>query len=176
MQFIKEKPMNTKKNLHHLKQELDTEHALIRTIHTTDIQEAIGFLLLHCFDKEDKSLELGFRINPDLQRKWACSQAVKQAIHETREQGAEIQKIIGRHSAWNKWSFWVFKKNGFSLEDFVPSQTHLPNIGKTTDDFKRAINKNLFESIHNNWIIEIINPTKKELILLGLQKYNFISK
>jgi hypothetical protein len=105
--------------------------------------------LFHCFDLPKREIELWFRIDPSLQHRGICSQAVKQSIAEVLSQD-DIDHIVWWHSAWNTWSFGVFRKSWFKIVDFVPDQTFLPNIGKITDDFKRQISKKAIQTHIDN--------------------------
>lgn len=140
MRFLKEQPMTAKQNLEIFQKEFDAPHTLFRGIHVEWIQDMVWFLLFHCFNAPKNEIEIGFRVDPLLQKKWICTQAVQESIAEVLA-GWTIDTIVGWHSARNRGSFGVFRKSWFELADFVANQTFLPNIGKITDDFKRQISK-----------------------------------
>ena len=160
MRFLKEQPMTAQQNLEIFKNEYDSPHTMFKGIHVEWIQDMVWFLLFHCFNASRNELELGFRIDPLLQKKWICTQAVKISIQEVFSQGF-VDGIIGRHSAWNKGSFGVFRKSWFRIADFVPEQTFLPNIGKVTDDFKRHIPRGF---LNNNEADDTNIPIHKDKI------------
>lgn len=140
MRFLKEMPMTPKQNLKIFQKESDSPHCMFKWIQIEGITNAVWFLLFHCFNDTTKEIELGFRVDPLLQKKWICTQAVRESIEEILSQ-TDIESIVWRHSARNTWSFGVFKKSWFQIADFVPQQTFLPNIWATTDDFKRRISR-----------------------------------
>ena len=69
MKFLKEHPMTPEQNHAILQRELDSPHCLCKGIHLQGVQEIIGFLLFHCFNPTTQELELGFRVDPSLQKK-----------------------------------------------------------------------------------------------------------
>lgn len=163
MRFLKESPMTPKQNLEIFKKEFDTPHCMIKWIKLDWIKEVVWFLLFHCFNASKNELELGFRIDPLLQQKWICTQTTKDSIVEVLSQDI-VSSIVWRHSAFNKWSFGVFRKSWFQIADFIPDQTFLPNLWKITDDFKWQIS-NKDTSIDLN---------KEEKIKSWLKKHNLI--
>ena len=165
MKFLKEQPMTVEQNRLVLQRELESPHCLCKGIHLQGVQDIVWFLLFHCFNPVSKELELGFRVDPLLQKKWICTQAVRQNIvHALAPQ--EVGHIVGRHSAWNKGSFGVFRKSGFQIVDFVPQQTFLPNLGKTTDDFKRQISKTGHKEVYTEKVQQIQKGLEKHKIFI----------
>lgn len=163
MRFLKESPMTPKQNLEIFKKEFDTPNCRFKSIKIDWVKDQVWFLLFHCFNASKNEIELGFRIDPWLQHKWICTQAVRQSIWEILST-PDISNIVWWHSAWNRGSFWVFKKSWFQIIDFIPDQTFLPNIWKTTDDFQWQI------SIDNT----PIELDKKPHIQSWLKKHNLI--
>jgi RimJ/RimL family protein N-acetyltransferase len=161
MRFLKETPMTPTQNLAILQKEFDIPQSVFKSIKIEGIQDIVWFLLFHCFDAPKKEIELWFRIDPSLQQRGICTQAVKQSIAEVLSQD-DIDHVVWWHSAWNRWSFWVFRKSGFQIVDFIPDQTFLPNIGKITDDFKRQISKGELQ----------IHPDKKDRIQAWLEQHD----
>lgn len=142
MRFLKEQPMTAQQNLDIFYKDFDTEHCTFSGIQLHTAQDLVGFLLFHNFDERDRSLELWFRVDPENQARGVCTQAVKLYIPEILQNSA-ITDIVWWHSALNQWSFKVFQRSWFQLEQFVPRQTFLPNIKHLTDDFKWKINQTL---------------------------------
>lgn len=161
MRFLKETPMAPTQNLSILQKEFDTPQSIFKSIKIDGIQDVVWFLLFHCFDATNNEIELWFRIDPLLQHKGICTQAVKESIAEVLSQN-DIEHIVWWHSAWNRGSFGVFRKSGFQIVDFVTDQTFLPNIEKTTDDFKWQISKGDTQ----------IHPDKKNRIQAWLKKHD----
>lgn len=170
MRFLKETPMTVKQNVAILEKELSTPHCVCKWIRINGIQDIVWLILFHCFNADKKELEIGFRIDPLLQQKWICTQAVKASIAHVFSQN-KIENIVGRHSAWNAGSFGVFRKSWFELADFVTNQTFLPNIGKLTDDFKWRIRQDMLT--HNTHDVLDITNEKRMIIKDGLLKHQF---
>jgi len=171
MRFLKEQPMTAQQNLELFKKECDSPHTMFKWIHVEWIQDMVGFLLFHCFNPAKNELELGFRIDPLVQKKWICTQAVKASIQEVFSQGF-IDGIVGRHSARNKGSFWVFRKSWFQIAEFVPNQTFLPNMGKVTDDFKRHRTRGCLKNNDTDTTSIHIHKDKIRQIHTWLQKHD----
>lgn len=174
MRFLKEKPMSISENTEVLQKECTGEKNTLFSVTMDGEEKIVWILLFHNFSSEQKSVELGFRMDPELQRKWICTQAVQQAIQEVFAD-ADVECIEGRHSALNKWSFFVFHKAGFSIEKFVPEQTFLQNIEIQTDDFQRIMKRNtqeeeLIDTLHHKKIPIRADDTIKK----WLQKHGFI--
>lgn len=175
MRFLKETPMTRQENWRIFLREINTEKTKFFGIHLDWVADLVWFLLFHNFDKEKWTLELGFRVDPQNQSKWVCTQAVKQSLHDVLQM-QWVQEIVWWHSAWNKWSFNVFKNSGFQLEKFVENQTFLPNMSNIetfmpeilvfTDDFKWRINQVLLKTP------EPISLENKELITKWLETHN----
>lgn len=165
MRFLKEAPMTRQENWRIFLREIDTEKTKFLGIKLDWITDLVWFLLFHNFKEKEWTLELGFRIDPQNQSRWVCTQAVKQSLNKILNIEA-IEEIVWWHSAWNKWSFNVFKNSWFQLEKFVANQTFLPNIWEITDDFKRRINQILLESP------KALKLENKESIIKWLEKHN----
>jgi hypothetical protein len=129
-------------------------------------------LLLHSFDRDEKSFEESVRISPEFQWMWFWTTLKKLVLDEVLSNNTSVEKIISRHSAFNKWTFFTNKNCWWNIVDFVANQTFLPNIWKTTDDFKWEICKVFdWKDRKNDEIFSSLNP---ENIKDWLKKHNFI--
>ena len=140
MKFLKDTPMSPQENQNIIETKLTEEGSIHKVIIDQTSQEIIGSVLFDQFHSDDMSLESYTRVDPSYKGGWIGSQCRKAIIAEILS-STDIQKIISRHSARNQWSFIINKRAWFRLLDFIPHQSYLPNIGKTTDDFKREIHK-----------------------------------
>lgn len=169
MNFLKDVPMSPRENQNILETKLAEEHNIHKVIIDKTRQEIIGSVLFDQFDNEDMSLESYTRVDPECKGWWIGSQCRKAIIAEILS-STDIQKIISRHSARNRWSFIINKRAWFRLVDFAPHQTYLPNIGKITDDFKREIHKG--QKIQSPGEIVDLEQKNIKRIMEGIQKYD----
>ncbi len=122
------------------------------------------------------NLELSFRILPSLQSKGVCTQAVAASLHHLFELQPDLQQVEWRHSVYNKWSYHVFRRCGFTLTNYVPEGVNLPNRdpdGTKTDIFGRTIHRNdlhqrdirtTISSWNDPILPKIIDQNKREII------------
>lgn len=169
--FLKEVPTNTQWNSNFLTKKMSWELVVAKVAKFS--WEIVGIILLHSFDKKNKSLEGTLRISPDFQRKWFWTDLNKFVINDTLNNN-EVDKIVSWHSAWNKWSFFVNKNCWWKIVDFVENQTFLPNIWKVTDDFKWEITK-IIDWKNKDEDIKNIVIGEKDNIIFWLKKHWFIS-
>lgn len=168
MRFLKDVPMSPRQNKTIIEATLAEEQSIYKVIIDQARQKIIGSVLFDQFNNEDRSLESYTRVDPACKGWWIGSQCRKAIIAELLS-STDIQKIISRHSARNQWSFIINKRAWFRLINFVPNKTYLPNIGKTTDDFKREISKG--QKIQSPG--EMIDREEKNIqrIMQGIQKH-----
>lgn len=169
MKFLKDTPATPEENFLHIQNKLQEERSIYKIIVEQTKKDIVGFILFDNFTKEDESLESYTRVNPRFNGLWIGSQCRRAIIKDLLSAG-DIKKIISWHSAWNTWSFIINKRAWFKLVDFVPLNTYLPNIGKTTDDFKRDIQRD-----------DVINPSREvirrdgessRIIMQGIEQHN----
>jgi len=169
MKFLKDTPMSPTENQKVIETTLNNKNNIQKVIIEQAKQEIIGFILFDQFNDEEQSLESYTRVDPSCKGCGIGSQCRKKIIAEVLSTTA-IQKIVSRHSAWNQASFIINKRAWFRLVDFIPNKTYLPNIGKTTDDFKREIHQ--AQKIQCYW--EPLNMEQKNIqhIMQWIQKHN----
>ena len=169
MRFLKDVPRSPRENQKIIEATMAEEHSIHKVIVDLTKQEIIGSVLFDQYNNDDKSLESYTRVDPSYKGWWIGSQCRKAIIAELLS-STDIQKIISRHSARNRWSFIINKRAWFRLIDFVPNKTYLPNIGEITDDFKREISKG--QKIQS--LGEVLDREEKNIqrIMEGIQKHD----
>lgn len=190
MRFLKELPKTQSDNLEILLDKFKEKNSVIKLIKResqvlvdgveseniefmlwNELDTIIWALIFHSFEESDGSLEVSLRINPKFSGMWLCTKAISSSIQQVLS-NSSVKKIVWRHSAMNKWSFWVFRKSWFKLSNFVENWTFLPNISSLTDDFKWELSNTLLwtiglisNEVDNQKKLEIENWLRKHLII-----------
>ena len=167
--FLRETPMTPEENNRFLRQKLSTDTSFMKIARIAD--RVIGILILHSFNKDHASLEESIRIDPKFSRRGIGTHLKKEVFREVLKASA-VKRIISWHSAWNLGTFSTNRHCNGRILQFIENQTHLPNIGKITDDFQWEIT-NISEEIVNSETPRIAEE-HASTILAGLKKHKII--
>lgn len=150
MEYLLESPMTRHEIYQVLSERVESNWMLFGIVKNNDL---IGYNLYFSNSKvyipngtrhPEENLELSFRILPHSQSKWVCTQAVAASLHQLFQEKPELQTIEWRHSVYNRWSYHVFRRSGFTLTNYVPEWVNLPNRdpdGTKTDILGRKIHR-----------------------------------
>ena len=167
--FLRETPMTPKENSQFLRQKLATDTSFIKIARIAD--RVIGILILHSFDEKNASLEESIRIAPEFSRRGIGTHLKREVFREALKTSG-IERIISWHSAWNRGTFTTNRHCDGKILQFVENQTHLPNIGKITDDFQWEITSIPEENVDSE--TPRIAEENADIIIAGLKKHKII--